>query len=116
MSNIKIGLGVGLLLLLLIISYFVYDYGYTKGEADKQLELDAVVAEYQQKARQQATKISQAEQQLAESAMKYEQLRSSYDQVLEDNKQWASSHVESQNRSLSLATVHRLNSLLQSRQ
>lgn len=116
MSSIKIGLSLGLVVLILLISYFVYDYGYTKGVADKQLELDAVVAEYEQKAQQQATVISNAERQLAESAIKYEQLRSSYDQVLEDNKQWASSHVESRNKSLSLVTVQRLNSLLQSQQ
>lgn len=116
MSNINIGLRLGLVVLLLLIAYFVYDYGYTKGVADKQIELDNLVASYEQKAKEQATKISQAERQLAESAMKYEQLRSSYDQVLEGNKQWASSHVESQNKSLSLATVRRLNSLLQSQQ
>ena len=116
MSNIKIGLSLGLVVLFLLISYFVYDYGYTKGVSDKQIELDNLVASYEQKANEQATKISQAEQQLAESAMKYEQLQSSYDQVLEDNKQWASSHVESQNKSLSLATVRRLNLLLQSQQ
>lgn len=114
MSNIKIGLSLGLVALFLTIAYFVYDYGYTKGLADKQVELDNLVASYEQKAKEQATKISQAEQQLAESAIRYEQLRSSYDQVLEDNKQWALTHKESQNKSLSIATVHRLNSLLQS--
>ena len=114
MSNLKLGLSLGLVILLFLVGYFVYDYGYTKGQADKQVELDALVASYEQKAKEQSTKISQAEQQLAESAIRYEQLRSSYDQVLEDNKQWSQSHKESANKSLSLSTVQRLNSLLES--
>lgn len=114
MSNLKLGLSLGAVLVVFVIGYFIYDYGYTSGQADKQLELDAVVAEYEQQAIEQSNKISQAEQQLAQSAIEYEQLRSSYDKVVEDNKQWSQSHKESANRSLSLATVQRLNSLLES--
>lgn len=104
-------------LIVAVVSYFVYDYGYTVGYdeafAIKQKEYDSLLAQYQQQATEQAQQLSAAEQQLAQSAVRYEQLRQQYDQVLLDNKTWLEQHSEIRdNVSLHQVTVQRLNFLL----
>lgn len=112
LSKINLALAVAGIIVLLFIGRFIYNSGYLSGQVDKQKEFDEYKEQIAEERKAQADRIAQAEQQLADSAKRYETLRDSYEQTVLDNQKWKEQHIETKNRSLSLTTVQRLNYLL----
>ena len=112
LSKINLALAVAGIIVLLFIGRFIYNSGYLSGQVDKQEEFDEYKEQIAEERKAQADRIAQAEQQLADSAKRYEALRDSYEQTVLDNQKWKEQHAETKNRSLSLTTVQRLNCLL----
>lgn len=111
LNTAKLSVILGILVMVGLALYFVYDYGYNEGVSYKQIELDAYKAQVAEANQKQNERIEKAELLLAQSASEYEKLRDDYESVL-DNQKWKDQHIESKNRSLSLQTVSRINSLL----
>lgn len=112
LNTAKLSVILGILALIGLALYFVYDYGYNEGVSYKQIELDDYKAQVAEANKKQNERIEKAELLLAQSASEYEKLRDNYESVLMDNQKWKDQHIESKNRSLSLQTVSRINSLL----
>lgn len=112
LSKINLALAIVAVIVLLFIGRFIYNSGYLSGQVDKQKEFDEYKEQIADERKAQADRIEQAEQQLAESAKRYEALRDSYEETVLDNQKWKEQHAETKNRSLSLPTVQRLNYLL----
>lgn len=105
-------IGIGVVIGLAVFSYFVYDYGYTKGWSEMEEQRDQQIAKLEAEAIKHQKILNEAQTELANRAKDYEQLRSRLALAVKENQKWKETFAEAKNRSLSIATVERLNYLL----